>query len=104
MSTINWTTHPFIESFKKEGLEEGLAEGRKECLAEGKAEDVLKLIDARGIKVTEEERGQVTASAGLTNLDNGLTNLDKWFDRALTAMTAEDISATEALDPPRGNP
>jgi hypothetical protein len=87
MSTINWTTHPFIESFKKEGLEEG----RKEGLAEGKAEDVLKLIDARGIKVTEEERGQVTASAGLTNLDNGLTNLDKWFDRALTAMTAEDI-------------
>jgi hypothetical protein len=28
MSTINWTTHPFIESFKKEGLEEGLEEGR----------------------------------------------------------------------------
>jgi hypothetical protein len=76
MSTINWTTHPFIESFKKEGRQAGLAEG--------KAEDVLKLIDARGIKVTEEERGQVTASAGLTNLD-------KWFDRALTAKTAEDI-------------
>jgi predicted transposase YdaD len=84
MSTINWTTHPFIESFKKEGLEEGLEEGRQAGLAEGKAEDVLKLIDARGIKVMEEERGQVTASAGLTNLD-------KWFDRALTAKTAEDI-------------
>jgi hypothetical protein len=80
MSTINWTTHPFIESFKKEGLEEG----RQAGLAEGKAEDVLKLIDARGIKVTGEERGQVTASAGLANLD-------KWFDRALTAKTAEDI-------------
>jgi hypothetical protein len=23
MSTIDWTTHPFIESFKKEGIEEG---------------------------------------------------------------------------------
>jgi hypothetical protein len=84
MSTIDWTTHPFIESFKKEGIEEGRKEGRQTGLAEGKAEDTLKLIDARGIEVTKEQRGQVTASAGLTKLG-------KWFDRALTATTAEDI-------------
>ena len=72
MSTIDWTTHPFIESFKKEGIEEA------------KAEDILKLIDARGIKVAKEQREQVTASAGLAKLD-------KWFDLALTAETAEDI-------------
>jgi hypothetical protein len=80
MSTIDWTTHPFIESFKKEGIEEG----RQTGLAESKAEDILKLIDARGIEVTKEQRGQVTASAGLAKLD-------AWFDRALTATTAEDI-------------
>ena len=72
MSTIDWTTHPFIERFKKEGIEEA------------KAEDILKLIDARGIKVTKAQRRKVTASAGLTKLG-------MWFDRALTAKTAEDI-------------
>jgi hypothetical protein len=76
MSTTNWTSHPFIERFKKEGLKEGLAEA--------KAEDVLKLIDARGIHVTEDQRNQVTAAAGLTQLG-------KWFDRALNAETAADI-------------
>lgn len=80
MSTTNWTSHPFIESFKKEGIKEGLKEG----LAEAKAEDVLKLIDARGIQVTEDQRNQVTAAAGLTQLG-------KWFDRALNAETAADI-------------
>lgn len=84
MSTIDWTTHPFIERFKKEGAEEGRLEGREAGLAEAKAEDVLKLIDARGIKVTEEQRMRVTASAGIGTLGG-------WFDRALTAETAEDI-------------
>ena len=65
-------THPFIERFKKEGLEVG------------KAEDVLKLVDARGVELTKGQREQVTASAGLAKLD-------KWFDRALTAETAADI-------------
>jgi hypothetical protein len=72
MTATEWTTHPFIESFKKEGI------------AEAKAEDVLKLIDAHGIKVTKEQRTEVTESADLAQLD-------KWFDRALTAKKAADI-------------
>jgi hypothetical protein len=72
MSTAEWTSHPFIEKFKNEGR------------AEEKAEDVLKLIDARAIKVTEDQRRQVTAAAGLAQLK-------KWFDRALNAKTASDI-------------
>ncbi|MBO0821159.1 MAG: hypothetical protein J2P26_09945, partial [Nocardiopsaceae bacterium] len=76
MTTAEWTTHPFIEGFKKEGIQEGLAVA--------KAQDVLKIIDARGIKVTDEQRDQVTASAGVAVLDT-------WFDRALTATTADDI-------------
>ncbi|MBO0803408.1 MAG: hypothetical protein J2P25_10100 [Nocardiopsaceae bacterium] len=84
MSTIDWTTHPFIEKFKNEGVEEGRQEGRQTGLAEAKAEDLLKLIDARGISVTGKQREQVTASAGLAALDT-------WFDRALTAETAEGI-------------
>jgi flagellar biosynthesis/type III secretory pathway protein FliH len=42
MSTIDWTTYPFIESFKKEGIEEGRKEGRQTGLAEGKAEDIFR--------------------------------------------------------------
>jgi hypothetical protein len=96
MSTIDWTTHPFIERFKKEGHEEGIKEGLKEGIMEGlkeglkegvaaaKAEDVLKLVDANGIKLTNEQREQVTPAAGLTQLG-------QWFDRALTAKTAADI-------------
>lgn len=76
MSATEWTTHPFIENFKKEGRQAGIAEA--------KAEDVLKLIDARGIKVTKEQRTEVTESTDLAQLD-------KWFDRALTAEKATDI-------------
>lgn len=76
MKTTEWTTHPFIESFKKEGIEEGLVEA--------KAEDVLKIIDARGIATTREQREKVTSSRDLAQLDT-------WFDRALTAKAAADI-------------
>jgi hypothetical protein len=80
MTAAEWTAHPFIEGFKKEGIEEG----RQAGIAEAKAEDVLKLIDARGIKATKEQRTEVTESTDLAQLD-------KWFDRALTAKKATDI-------------
>jgi hypothetical protein len=80
MTAAEWTTHPFIESFKKEGIKEG----RQAGIAEAKAEDVLKLIDARGIKATKEQRTEVAESTDLAQLD-------KWFDRALTAKKAADI-------------
>jgi hypothetical protein len=88
MTTAEWTTHPFIENFKKEGRREGLQAGRREGLRAGlvkaKAEDVIKIIDVRGIKVTEEQREEVDDCTDLAQLD-------RWFDRALTAKTAADI-------------
>lgn len=80
MTTEEWTTHPFIEGFKQEGRQEGRQEGE----AKAKAEDILKIIDARGIEISREQRSRVTASAGIATLD-------EWFDRALTATTARDI-------------
>jgi hypothetical protein len=92
MSTMDWTTHPFIEGFKNEGREEGREVGREEGRKEGRteataatrAEDVLKIIDSRRIKITAKQRAKVTASAGLETLG-------KWFDRAITATSADDI-------------
>ena len=52
--------------------------------ARTKAQDVLKVIDARKLKLTKEQRAMVTADAGLEKLD-------LWFDRALNASTAADI-------------
>jgi hypothetical protein len=60
----------------------GMAEGA----IRAKAEDILKVLDARHLKPTKEQRGQVNAATDLTKLD-------RWFDRALTAATAAEIFA-----------
>ena len=66
----------FIESYVKIGIEEGAAEKG--------AADVLKVLDARGLKPTEQQRAMVTADAGLAKLD-------LWFSRALTVATADEV-------------
>ena len=78
MKTDEWKDD-FIESYVKIGVEQGEAK-----MATMKAQDVLKVIDARKLKPTQEQRAMVTADAGLDKLD-------LWFDRALTAATAADI-------------
>ena len=79
MTTIEWKSD-FIEGFHRQGLEEG----REQGLEQGKAEYLIKIIDARRIAMTDQERQQVTSCTDLTQLD-------QWFDRALTATTAADI-------------
>ncbi len=66
----------FIESYIKIGVDQGEANT--------KAQDLLKVIDARNLKPTKEQRAMVTADAGLDKLN-------RWFDRALIASTAADI-------------
>jgi hypothetical protein len=60
--------------------EQGISEGK----AEGKAEDVLKLIDARQLGPSAEQRHRVTSCTEPAQLD-------LWFDRALTARTAAEV-------------
>jgi hypothetical protein len=55
-------------------------------IAEGKAEAVLKLLAARGLTPTDEQRRQVTATIDPAQLD-------LWFDRAITASTAAEVFA-----------
>ncbi|MFD5481125.1 hypothetical protein [Streptomyces hawaiiensis] len=67
-----------------EGKAAGLAEGK----AEGKAEDrvalILRVLEKRGISIPEATRDRITTC---TDLDT----LTLWFDRSLTATTAEDL-------------
>jgi hypothetical protein len=87
METDEWKDD-FIESYVKIGVDQGREEGREVGAAETKAQDVLKVIDARKLKPTGEQRAMISAAAGLDKL-----NL--WFDRALTAANAADIFKDE---------
>ncbi|MCX3287240.1 hypothetical protein OR263_11045 [Streptomyces sp. NEAU-H22] len=56
--------------------------------AEGKAESILSVLDKRGIPTPEAVRDRITTC---TDLDT----LTLWFDRSLTATTAEDLFVEE---------
>jgi hypothetical protein len=86
MSTTEWKDE-FIESYVQIGIEQGLEQGA----AVAKAQDVLKVMDARGLGLTQEQRAKVTAAAGITQLD-------LWFDRALTADRAADVFGDSTSD------
>ena len=93
MATTEWKSD-FVESFVnvgiEKGLEQGLEQGREQGIVEGairaKAEDILKVLDARLLKPTKDQRGQVNAATDLVQLD-------RWFDRALTAATTAEVFA-----------
>ncbi|MEV0260650.1 hypothetical protein AB0I49_04815 [Streptomyces sp. NPDC050617] len=58
--------------------------------AETEAQLILQLLEGRGVPVPESVRERVT---GCTDLDT----LNRWFDRAITAASAEELfTETEA--------
>jgi hypothetical protein len=62
--------------------DQGIAEGQ----AKGKAEAVLKLLDARHLAPSLEQRQQVASCTDTLQLD-------RWFDRAITARAAAEVFA-----------
>ncbi|MFI1252034.1 hypothetical protein ACH4TY_35845 [Streptomyces anulatus] len=70
------------ESFRDEGRDEGRVEGR----VEGRAEDILRILAVRGVTVPDEARQRITAC-------KDLAVLDVWFERAVTATTADAVLA-----------
>jgi len=62
--------------------DQGIAEGE----ARGKAEAVLRLLDARGLALSQEQRQQVMSCTDAVQLD-------LWFDRTITAGTAAEVFA-----------
>lgn len=75
MTTMEWKSD-FIESFVEQGLEQGHVEAKRE--------DVLKVLDLRDLRPTEEQRAQVASSSDLVQLD-------QWFARSLNATSADEV-------------
>ena len=73
-----------MRSYAEQLIEQGLQRGRQEGLSQGRAEDVLRILSARGVHVGEEARQRIR-----TCTDVAL--LDRWFDRALNATTLADV-------------
>jgi hypothetical protein len=74
------TTSEYEKTFVERIHDQGIAEGE----AKGKAEDVLKLLDARRLAPSEDQRQQVTSCTDAAQLN-------RWFDRAITAGTANEV-------------
>jgi hypothetical protein len=77
-------TEHWAAAGRKEGREEGRVEGIEQGLARAKGEDLLKIMEARSLMPSEKQRAQVTSSTDLGQLD-------LWFDRALTADSADEV-------------
>jgi hypothetical protein len=67
-------------------IEETRVQSRTEGEAKGRAEDILRVLDLRGIDVPEAARERITSC---TDLDT----LGAWFDRAVTAADTEELFA-----------
>jgi hypothetical protein len=68
----------------EESIIAGRAEGRAEGRAVGRAEDILRILDRRGIEVSEAVRERITSCTDLEVLGT-------WLDRSLTASNAEEL-------------
>jgi hypothetical protein len=77
-------------------FEETYLEGKAEGRAEDRASLILRVLEKHGIPVPEDIRERITSCTDLDTLMN-------WFDRSLTATTAEDLFAEDA-EIPEGGP
>ncbi|MEU9332062.1 hypothetical protein AB0D49_02730 [Streptomyces sp. NPDC048290] len=66
---------------------EGKEEGREEGMAEGAAKGVLRVLEVRGLTVSDDLRARITASTDLPLLA-------RWLDLAGTVETVEELFET----------
>jgi hypothetical protein len=86
MMTTSDYEKTFVERIHDQGVSEGEAKGEARGEAKGKAESVLKLLDARRLAPSKEQRQRVMSCTDSMQLD-------LWFDRAITAGTAAEVFA-----------
>ncbi|HEX4963980.1 MAG TPA: hypothetical protein VF173_24350 [Thermoanaerobaculia bacterium] len=77
--------NPVIQKREDAARSEGEAWGRAEGKAEGKAEDILKILELRGVPVGEAQRQEISSC-------RDLEQLDRWFGRALVAVSADEVT------------
>ena len=68
----------------QQGIERGIQQGVVQGMAEGEADAILRVLDARGLKVTAAQRKRII---GCTDLEQ----LQEWITRAVTAAKVADI-------------
>ncbi|MFJ9345854.1 hypothetical protein [Streptomyces sp. NPDC101237] len=76
--------HPLAEQVRQEGREEGREEGR----VQERAEMVLRLLEWRGVPVSDDVRRQVHACGDLDRLES-------WAQRAMRVTDAAELFAQE---------
>jgi predicted transposase YdaD len=69
------------------GVAKGKAEGKAEGAAESRVQDILAVLDHRGVTLTRAQRKRILRCTSLATLD-------AWFRRALTVTDAASLFAT----------
>ncbi|MEU0671854.1 hypothetical protein ABZ330_03000 [Streptomyces sp. NPDC006172] len=65
-------------------IEQAMSEGEAKGRVEGRAADNLRILDRRGVEVSEAVRERVASCSDMDALGG-------WLDRSLTVSTAEDL-------------
>ncbi len=78
----------FARKYVAQGRAEGIAEGKAEGIAEGIAKALLQLLAARGVALSEVQRADMLAC-------RDIASLERWFARAVTAQTIDDVLAKD---------
>jgi hypothetical protein len=79
-------TYEFTSKYARSYFNRGKAQGKAEGKAEGRAEDVLVVLAARGLDVSDHARARIS---GCSDFDQ----LDTWVRRAATAESIDDLFA-----------
>ncbi len=76
--------YEYQSDFARKYVAQGRAEGRAEGRVEGRAEDLLTVLDVRGIVVPEATRQRILA-------EKDLDLLQRWLKRAILAPSLAEI-------------
>jgi hypothetical protein len=90
LRTLTRTLGPRAEEAFMTGAQILREEGRQQGRSEGKAQAVLAVLEARGLRVSDEQRARVL---GCTDLDE----LERWVRKAVTVKTAGALFAAPKL-------
>ena len=73
-----------MRSYAEQLIERGLKQGLAQGLLQGRAEDILRILTARGVQVDEAARQRILSCTEVATLD-------RWFDLSLKATTLSEV-------------
>jgi len=75
--------YEYQSDFAKRYVAQGRTEGRAEGRTEGRAESILRVLEARGIAISAEQRARILSCTDMPTLD-------AWLARAVSAASADE--------------